>query len=195
MTDQPLQPEVPLEIRKPCPKSWGELIGDGKQRFCDACSLHVHDAAQLTRDEASDLVASAGERVCMRIQYDPSGAPLFLDSEPARSPGASARKQPALRLVRWALSAAAGVLAACHGSVSTPAAEDPATAGNGAPHSRMGQVCAPELLGDVAVPPTPVPELLGEVSAVPDPTPEPTGTMPVDAESTRESGGNDQRSR
>jgi hypothetical protein len=170
MTDQPQPSQSPLEIRKPCPKTWGELTGDGAQRFCSACDLHVHDAARLTRAEALALAAGTRGRVCMRIEYDASGAPRFRDSAPAPV-AAHARRQPALRLVRWALSAAAGVLAACHGSTSTPSTSDPATGAEGPP-SRMGEVSTTELLGDVALPPARPPEILGEV-ALPDPTPPP----------------------
>lgn len=167
MTEQSQQPSAPLQIQKPCPKSWGELTGDDKRRFCSECSLHVHAAAQLTRSDAQALVTNASSRVCMRIQYDPSGAPIFRDSAAGDVATARAKLRPAARLARWALSAAAGVLAACHGSFATPAPIDPTLGPDGGePPSKMGKVCATELLGDVAVPPGP--ERMGEAVYVPD---------------------------
>ncbi len=90
---------APLQIQKACPKSWDELTGAGKQRFCSSCSLHVHDAVQLTQKEAEAIVSSATSRVCMRLQYDAAGQPIYSDTradalpaarEPqrARAPGA-----------------------------------------------------------------------------------------------------------
>jgi hypothetical protein len=155
MNDQP-QPRVPLQIQSPCPKRWADLEGDGKERYCSACALHVHDAAQLTRAEAQALAAETATRVCMRIRYDPSGAPIFRDSPRAR---------PAARLARWALSTVAGVLAACHGSIPGTTPDDPGAE----PPSKMGKVSAPEMLGDVAGPS--VPERMGEAVFVPAPEP------------------------
>ena len=137
-----------IQIRTPCPKRWDELVGDERRRFCSECSLHVLNAAQLTRDEAEVLVRDATQRVCMRVEYDQAGAPLF--------------REPALRrLARWALASGAALLAACQGSVSAPA-HDPAPA---EPPSKMGKVCAPVEMGDVAVPPPERLEKLGEAVA------------------------------
>ena len=137
----------------------------------------------MTSQEARAIVVNATSRVCMRLEYDESGQPLFADS--ARSKPLS----PAARFARWTLSAAAGLLAACHGSVCevAPSGQEPNTnalAGN-APQGQeqcgpgtkliMGKVANPRIeLGDVALPPaqaaTPV-ERLGEMEAVPTPPP------------------------
>lgn len=147
---QPLE----ISIRTPCPKRWEELAGDERRRFCSECCLHVHDSAALTREEAGELVRGAGQRVCMRIEYDSAGAPLF--REPARG---------LARLSRWALSAGAALLAACQGSVATQPG-DPAPV---QPPSKMGRVAAPAVMGDVAVAPAAPVERLGEAVARPDP--------------------------
>jgi len=169
MTDQPLRPDAPLQIHKPCPKSWGELTGDGQKRFCSACCLHVHDAAQLTRDEARALVTDASARVCMRFVLDPDGAPIFRDSVPRPLVRTEARPRPLARLARLALSSAAGVLAACHGSLATPAPSS-----NGGPTTKMGKVHTTELLGAVAVPQPQLPERMGEATVTVEPAPAPT---------------------
>jgi hypothetical protein len=158
-----------LEIKTPCPKRWSELIGDDQRRFCSACSLHVHNAAQLTREETTELVTSSESRVCLRIEYDAHGAPLFREPAPAAASAGVARNH-ATRAARWALSAVAGLLAACNGSVqpSTPPSDGQP---NGGPTStRMGEVCTTEKLGDVAAPREPRFEMMGGVSPEPDPT-------------------------
>ncbi len=153
-------PDVPLRIQSPCPKSWGELTGSGGKRFCSECSLYVHDATQLTSAQARELVTGASSRVCMRMEYDTNGAPVFLDTLPSQA------AQPKLvRFARWALTATAGLLAACHGEVSTLAPNDPSAGTDPAPTTtRMGKICAPTM-GEVAVPP-PV-ERMGSVAPPP----------------------------
>ncbi len=160
MTNQPLQHEGPLQIKTPCPKTWAQLTGGDKQRFCSECSLHVHNATQLTRREALELASNANERVCMRMQFDPSGAPVYRDSRP----------RLAGRVARWALSTAAGLLAACHRGESVGTPENP-TLNSGTTQSStiMGKVAPPERLGDVALPPVKPPEVLGEATAVQQP--------------------------
>jgi len=166
MTDQPPRSDLPLQIRTPCPKSWSELAGEGGKRFCSACCLHVHDAAQLTRAEAHALVAEASSRVCMRFVLDPAGAPIFRDSPGRPLPGAQAPRRPFARLARLALSAAAGALAACHGSLATPA-----TTAGAPPPTAPGPACTTELLGDVAAPSDQLPERMGEATVTTDPLP------------------------
>ena len=149
----------PIHIRTPCPKRWDELQGDERKRFCSECSLHVHNSSALTRREAEDLVARAEGRVCMRIECDSDGAPVFRDSALAR-------------VGRWALTAGATLLAACQReSVGSVARAEPVE-----PPSRMGKVAAPVEMGDVAAP-TPEPlETLGE--AVPAQTAPKTPSKP-----------------
>lgn len=188
MTDQPLPAEPALRIHTPCPMSWDDLKGDDKKRFCSQCSLHVLDAAHLSQGEAQALVANATARVCMRMQLDSSGAPIFRDSEVVRAEpvagGDRGSRRPRHRIARmaqWALSAAAGVLAACTGSTSGPAPNDPgAVPITGETPTRMGKVCTTAILGDVA-PPTPPPpliEMMGEAVVAPAPTPAPAPAVP-----------------
>jgi hypothetical protein len=147
---------------------WEELSGRGRKRFCSACSLHVHDAAQLKRAEAQRLVAQATSRVCMRIEYDAHGRPLYLDTRPAAPSWTR-------RVARWTLTAAAGLLAACTGS-STPA---PGAGNAAAPSpgpgklgevdtSMLGRVAAPRLIEMGGITPPPRVEL-GDVAG-PAPT-------------------------
>jgi hypothetical protein len=167
MTRVPEPSPVPLRIQSPCPKRWEELFGAGSRRFCSECKLHVHDATQLTSTEARALVADATARVCMKMEYDASGAPVFRDS--ATRKGEEGR---VMRAARWAMTAAAGVLAACQGGSSTASSSTPSSPAGVAPTTTaMGKIAAPQL-GGVEVPPPPRIEMLGEAVAI-DPPPAP----------------------
>jgi hypothetical protein len=153
------RPEI--SIRTPCPKRWEELSGDDRRRYCSECSLHVLNAVALTWREARELVDSSEGRVCMRIEYDPAGAPVF-------------RRSRAARLARWLAGAGAALLAACQGGSRSAPPAAPVE-----PQSRTGQVVAPEpLMGKVAAPvemggvaADPPLATLGEAVAVPSPPP------------------------
>lgn len=163
-----------LRIQTPCPKRWEELDGGARKRYCSECRLHVHNGAELTRAEASALVSGATERVCMRLELGPTGEPVFSDSRPAARAVATTRPGFARRAVRWAASAAVGLLAACTRSGPIPAACDPSPENpvtNGT--EMMGKIRAPELMGDVAVPPPPATvQRLGEAEFTPRPAPQ-----------------------
>lgn len=173
MTNRPQEPQVPLQIKTPCPKSWDQLTGGEAKRYCSECCLHVHNAAQLTRVEAVELVAKSSERVCMRMQLDESGAPVFRDTPtPERR-----RLTLAGRATRWALTTAAGLLAACHRSESVnPPVDSGPNSGSAQTTTKMGKVAGPELMGDVATPQPPR-QMLGEVY-VPTPPQPPPETIP-----------------
>lgn len=174
MSQTPMQPQVPLQIKTPCPKSWDQLTGGEAKRYCSECCLHVHNAAQLTRVEATELVAKSSERVCMRMQLDESGAPIFRDTRVLE------RRKPTLagRATRWALATAAGLLAACHRSESVnPTVDTGPNAGSAQITTKMGKVAGPELMGDVAAPQAPR-QLLGEVHVPSPPQPPPETNQP-----------------
>ena len=174
MSQTPMQPQVPLQIKTPCPKSWDQLSGGEAKRYCSECCLHVHNAAQLTRVEAEELVAKSSERVCMRMQFDESGAPLFRETPaPERR-----RLRLAGRATRWALATAAGLLAACHRSESVnPPVDSGRNPGSAQTTTKMGKVAGPELMGDVATPEPPR-QLLGEVFVPTPPQPPPETNQP-----------------
>jgi hypothetical protein len=180
MTSQP-QPPTPhaassIHIKTPCPKTWDELSGDDAKRYCSECSLHVLNSVRLTRTQAHRLVATASERVCMRIELDASGAPVFLDSpRPAPVPVPVPIRRPrawAVRAASWIFGAAAGLLAACQRSETLGrAASSPPPPAADQSAAKLGEVATTALLGDVACPPVAPPEVIGEVSAPPPPEP------------------------
>src|SRR5262245_37552759 len=142
MTELPNRPTNDLRIQTPCPKTWDQLSGGGAKRFCSECSLHVHDASQMTRVEAERMVAGATSRVCMRMQFDAAGAPVYRE----------AASQPTLasRMSRWAVTAVAGLLAACNGAepVDGGGGED-LQPGSAETTTKMGVMISTEKVGDV----------------------------------------------
>jgi hypothetical protein len=102
--DRPrIQPRTALRIQTPCTKTWEQLSGCGAKRFCSECSLHVHDAKQLTREQAERLVAESTGALCMRMQFDPIGAPLFLDTPTRCIESEVTRSSVTARATRWAV--------------------------------------------------------------------------------------------
>ncbi len=63
-------PELGLvRIAHPCSQKWSKMEGDGRVRMCAACKLHVFDFAEISSEEARQLIrkSSNGERICARI--------------------------------------------------------------------------------------------------------------------------------
>lgn len=173
-------PENPIAVRTPCPMKWQELNGSGPTRFCDQCSLHVHDAVQLPERTARAMIEEADGRVCMRLTYDERGRLLFADTpRPGTSHPGAPRRHPVQRhpLRRWLASAAAGLLAACQGETAPAPVDGPAPA---TPPENCTQVLGETSveLGDVRPPPPttgevePVHvEIMGKVAPASHPTP------------------------
>jgi ankyrin repeat protein len=49
------------------------MIGNEQIRFCEHCSLHVHNLSLMTRNQAERLVARSNGRLCVRYHQDPAG--------------------------------------------------------------------------------------------------------------------------
>ena len=153
-----------LRVEQPCPMRWAELEGGGNKRFCGQCSLHVVDGSAMTKDAAEHLVRSSDERVCMRLALDGEGRPLHAKPGPA--------ERQVARLLRYGLTAAAGVLSACGDQQTEPNPGPPPATPNGGPEEI-------EMLGEVvAVPERPI-EIMGDVCyPEPDEENEPEATEP-----------------
>ncbi len=67
-----------MTIPSPCTADWDSMIGNEQVRFCEHCSLEVHNLSLMTRNEAQRLVARSNGRLCVRYHYDPAGRPLTL---------------------------------------------------------------------------------------------------------------------
>ena len=68
-----------LRIASPCPTTWDQMKGDERARFCDLCSLHVYNIAELTASEAKSLIANTEGRICARIYRRSDGTVITKD--------------------------------------------------------------------------------------------------------------------
>jgi hypothetical protein len=65
-------------IAEPCRASFSEMPGDTKVRFCSACNRHVYNLLEHTEAETRALFRErAGQKTCVRLARDPSGALRF----------------------------------------------------------------------------------------------------------------------
>ncbi|HLN99435.1 MAG TPA: ankyrin repeat domain-containing protein [Pyrinomonadaceae bacterium] len=67
-----------LTIPAPCSADWNSMIGNDQVRFCDHCSLDVHNISLMTRSQAERLIARANGRLCVRYHQNPTGTPATL---------------------------------------------------------------------------------------------------------------------
>ncbi len=67
-----------LTIPTPCDADWNSMVGNDQVRFCEHCSLDVHNLTLMTRNQAQRLVARSNGRLCVRYHSDGDGKPLAL---------------------------------------------------------------------------------------------------------------------
>ncbi len=53
-----------LKISSPCPKSWDDLVGDNRIRYCGQCKLNVYNFAEMPSDEVERIVRRSEGRIC-----------------------------------------------------------------------------------------------------------------------------------
>jgi hypothetical protein len=135
-----------IRVQTPCQKSWAEMPGDERKRFCDSCSLHVHNLSALTRAEGQALVARESQgRLCVTYLRRPDGTVLTADPRERAAPAA----------LRWlwtrsaALAASMPLLASLAALLGCRQTTSPEPA---APPAADPTPCTTEL-GDVALPP------------------------------------------
>jgi hypothetical protein len=68
-----------LRIASPCPISWEQMKGDERARFCDLCSLHVYNIAELTASQAKSLIANTEGHICARLYRRSDGTVITRD--------------------------------------------------------------------------------------------------------------------
>lgn len=68
-----------LRIATPCPATWQQMKGDERVRFCQLCSLHVYNIAELTAREAKSLIANTEGRICARLYRRSDGTVITKD--------------------------------------------------------------------------------------------------------------------
>ena len=67
-----------IEIQTPCSVPWDSMYGDERIRHCGSCRKNVYNVAELTRAQATALIASR-EPVCLRIYRRPDGTVVTND--------------------------------------------------------------------------------------------------------------------
>ncbi|HET6890438.1 MAG TPA: ankyrin repeat domain-containing protein, partial [Pyrinomonadaceae bacterium] len=63
-----------IQIKEPCNSDWDSMIGNDQVRFCEHCSLTVHDLSKMTRKRARRLIAKSNGRICVRYTRRPNGS-------------------------------------------------------------------------------------------------------------------------
>jgi len=53
-----------FRISSPCPKSWDDLVGDNRLRYCSQCKLNVYNFAEMGREEVERIVRRSEGRIC-----------------------------------------------------------------------------------------------------------------------------------
>ncbi len=62
-----------LVIDTPCPMDWDRMDGDGRKRFCSRCEKTVYNIAEMTEQEALQLIGEGDRSICARIFRRPDG--------------------------------------------------------------------------------------------------------------------------
>ena len=70
-----------IEVKQPCPASWGSMRGDDRMRFCEGCRRHVQNLSAMTRAEAEQLLEGCppDTRLCVRFGRLADGTVQTLD--------------------------------------------------------------------------------------------------------------------
>jgi hypothetical protein len=152
-----------IRIASQCPMKWEEMRtaddeGGERRRFCDHCSLHVHNIAGLTRSEAERMLhEAAGGRLCVRLFRRTDGTILTRDCPVGR---AALHRRAMARVVRGigfvACCLAAGLAWATSGGQGFSRARlrtmQPFESVAAWIHGRPPQVLMPPIAGDVCMP-------------------------------------------
>ncbi|HLY08589.1 MAG TPA: hypothetical protein VKW04_04685 [Planctomycetota bacterium] len=74
-----------LKISSPCPKSWEDLIGNDRIRYCGQCQLNVYNLAQMRPAEVDALVRRTPGRLCGQLYVREDHTATVRDCPRARS--------------------------------------------------------------------------------------------------------------
>ena len=67
-----------LTVASPCVADWNAMTGNDQVRFCEHCSLDVHNLSSMTRSQAERLMARSNGRLCVQYIHDPNGGPITI---------------------------------------------------------------------------------------------------------------------
>jgi hypothetical protein len=115
-----------VRIATPCRARWEDMAGDDVVRHCSRCGKDVYDLASMTTSEAEALLASDGQRPCVRLRRRRDGRVVTADCPP---PSWSERTGARLATAGAAAAVAiAGGVVAAHAFPTEPGCEAPARA-------------------------------------------------------------------
>ncbi len=100
-----------VEIATPCTARWEEMAGNDQTRYCSHCSLNVYNLSGMTRQEATDVIAGAEGRVCIRLYRRADGTVLTQDCPT----GLRAARERAVRSIRNIAATVAALFAGIAG--------------------------------------------------------------------------------
>ena len=125
-----------IRIPTPCSKSWGDLTGDERRRFCDACQLHVTNLSALTRREADEFLAAKQGRTCVSYSQRADGSIVTREERATRL-----RPWARLRTAAAALFAFVPFLAGCEqGRPEGPEPDTDHSRTLGRPAAKLGEI-------------------------------------------------------
>ncbi len=97
-------------IKSPCTMDWDSMEGDQRARFCSSCGKHVYNFAELTQQQAVDLLQATGNRLCGRVFRRPDGTILVADC--GDNPGRTVRPfQFTIATLIFLITSSAGLFA------------------------------------------------------------------------------------
>ncbi len=107
-----------LRVAKPCRMKWSEMRGNDRVRYCGRCELNVYNLANMTRDEAVELLQDSKGRVCTRFYRRADGTIMTADCPKG--------VRAAVVALRWPVGIAGLFLFAAFGAgLSQPNEDDP----------------------------------------------------------------------
>ena len=74
-----------LTVSSPCPKTWEELVGNDRVRYCGQCHLNVYNLTIMNPAEIEQLVHQTGGRLCGRLYVRPDRKATLRDCPTGRS--------------------------------------------------------------------------------------------------------------
>ena len=164
-----------ISINKPCPKSWDEMKGDDRVRYCSHCCLNVYNLSGMSRKEGEKLINEQEGRLCVRMYRRDDGLVVTSDCERIRF-------QRTAKVVRH-VAAGLAVLLTIGAGGGLWAAKDKSSQPRVGQHAIIEWLFPaklappPPLMGDICItpaPPTPVPP------PQPTPTIQPDSSLPTE---------------
>lgn len=119
-----------LKVTSPCSADWNSMTGNDRVRFCEHCSLKVHNLSQMTPLEAARLVARSRGRLCVRYYSDSAGDIITRSSDRVHQIGR--------RVSRIAAGAFTATLSLSAAAVAHPSFEEPSNIGYSAQFQQPG---------------------------------------------------------